>query len=82
MENPSVTVWIDQLCEGNKQAAEELWRHVSVRLHAFAQRKLDVRTRRQYDESDAANSAFHSLCRGIAGDPSRTPAATPAAHSG
>lgn len=66
MESQSVSGWIDQLCEGNKQAAEELWQHITVRLHDFAKRKLDVQTRRQYDENDAANSAFHSLCRGIA----------------
>ena len=66
MENESVTTWIDQLCDGNKQAAEELWQHISVRLHDFAKRKLDVQTRRLYDENDAANSAFHSLCRGLA----------------
>lgn len=66
MESQSVTGWIDQLGEGNQQAAEELWQHISVRLHDFAQRKLDVRTRRKYDEYDAANSAFHSLCRGLA----------------
>ncbi|MGL4422493.1 MAG: ECF-type sigma factor [Gemmataceae bacterium] len=66
MESQSVTGWIDQLGEGNTQAAEELWQHISVRLRDFAQRKLDVRTRRNYDENDAANSAFHSLCRGLA----------------
>ena len=27
---------------------------------------LDPQTRRRYDEHDAANSAFHSLCRGLA----------------
>jgi DNA-directed RNA polymerase specialized sigma24 family protein len=66
MESQSVTGWIDLLCDGNKQAAEELWVHISVRLHEFAKRKLDGQTRRQYDENDAANSAFHSLCRGLA----------------
>lgn len=66
MENQSVTVWIDLLCDGDEQAAEELWKHISARLHEFAKAKLDVQTRRQYDENDAANSAFHSLCRGIA----------------
>jgi DNA-directed RNA polymerase specialized sigma24 family protein len=32
----------------------------------FARQRLDVQTRRRYDEHDAANSAFHSLCRGLA----------------
>ncbi|MCA9031300.1 MAG: hypothetical protein KDA66_10850 [Planctomycetaceae bacterium] len=66
MDSQSVTGWIDQLAEGNKAAAEQLWRHVSLRLEEFARTKLDVQTRRRYDEQDAANSAFHSLCLGLA----------------
>ncbi len=66
MEGESVTRWIDLLSDGNKQAAEQLWEHISSRLHEFARQKLDPRTRRRYDESDAANSAFHSLCCGLA----------------
>ena len=37
-----------------------------MRLKEFARQKLDRKTRRRYDENDAANSAFHSLCRGLA----------------
>ena len=66
MDSQSVTAWIDQLSDGNHQAAEHLWRHISQRLHEFAQQKLDRQIRRHYDENDAANSAFHSLCRGLA----------------
>lgn len=66
MDSQSVTGWIDQISDGDEQAAEQLWEHISLRLHKFAQQKLDVQTRRQYDEHDAANSAFHSLCRGLA----------------
>lgn len=66
MESQGVTGWIDQLADGNKQAAEQLWQHVSQRLEEFARKKLDVQTRRNYDEHDAANSAFHSLCHGLA----------------
>lgn len=66
MENQSVTAWIDQLSDGNEQAAEDLWQHISLRLQEFARHKLDVQTQRRYDEHDAANSAFHSLCRGFA----------------
>ncbi|MBL8891868.1 MAG: hypothetical protein JNL67_17970 [Planctomycetaceae bacterium] len=65
MENQAVTGWIDQLADGNEQAARELWEHVSTRVHEFAREKLDPQLRRRYDENDAANSAFHSLCRGI-----------------
>ena len=65
MENESVTGWIDQLSQGNEQAAGELWQHISARLREFANRKLDPHTRRSYDKNDAANSAFLSLCRGL-----------------
>ena len=65
MESQTVTGWIDQLSDGNDQAAEQLWQHISTRLQEFARHKLDVKTRRGYDEHDAANSAFHSLCRGL-----------------
>ncbi len=66
MDNESVTGWIDQLSDGNQQAAEQLWQHISQRLHDFAQQKLDRQIRRHYDEHDAANSAFNSLCHGLA----------------
>ena len=66
MKNEPVTGWIDQLSDGNEEAAGQLWEHVSLRLQQFALRKMDVQTRRRYDEHDAANSAFHSLCSGLA----------------
>lgn len=66
MDSQSVTGWIDQLSDGNEQAAEQLWQHISARVRDFARHKLDAETRRRYDEHDAANSAFHSLCRGLA----------------
>jgi DNA-directed RNA polymerase specialized sigma24 family protein len=65
MESQTVTSWIDQLADGNQPAAEQLWLYISERLQEFASQKLDSRTRRRYDEHDAANSAFHSLCRGL-----------------
>ncbi len=65
MESKSVTAWINQLSKGDDQAVGQLWDHISQRLHNFANEKLDVKTRRRYDENDAANSAFHSLCRSI-----------------
>ena len=65
MVRDAVTGWINQLADKNQQAAEQLWQHVAVRLQEFAAQKLDVQTRRHYDEQDAANSAFHSLYRGL-----------------
>lgn len=66
MASDTVTGWIDQLSNGDDRAAEHLWQHVCLKLQEFARQKLDVRTRRGYDENDAANSAFHSVCRGLA----------------
>ena len=66
MSSDAVSSWINQLADRNQQAAEQLWQHVAVRLQDFAAQKLDVQTRRHYDEQDAANSAFHSLCQGLA----------------
>lgn len=62
----SVTSWINQLADGNDEAAAHLWQHLSLRLQEFARQRLNSQTRRGYDENDAANSAFHSLCRGLA----------------
>lgn len=65
MSDPPVTGWIDQLADGNEDAASRLWEHLSARLQEYARRKLDAQTRRHYDEQDVANSAFNSLCRGL-----------------
>ncbi len=61
----SVTGWINELADRDQQAAEQLWQHISTPLREFARQKLDVQIRRHYDEQDAANSAFHSLRRGL-----------------
>lgn len=65
MNQRSITGWIGQFSDLEPEATEQLWQHFSARLHNLARRKLDAQTRRCYDEHDAANSAFHSLCRGI-----------------
>lgn len=65
MQSPAITDYIDQLANGNQGAADELWQHIAWRLREFALQKLDPKTRRRYDEDDAANSAFDSLCRGL-----------------
>jgi len=66
MDRQSVTAWTDQVADGDQHAAEQAWKHISVRLKQFARQRLDSQMRRSYDENDAANSAFHSLCRGLA----------------
>ena len=67
MSSDSFTGGINQLADGNQQAAEQQWQHISTRLLEFARQKLNSHSqiRRRYDEDDAANSTFHSLCRGL-----------------
>lgn len=64
-EDP-VTLWIDELRNADEAAARKLWHHFVSRLYESARKKLRPQTRRVYDEEDAAQSAFHSACAGIA----------------
>lgn len=61
-----VTLWIDELSNADEAAARKLWNHFVSRLYEAARKKLMPETRRVYDEEDAAQSAFHSVCAGIA----------------
>ena len=65
MESDPVTVWIDELRQADDSAAHNLWQHFMQRLHETARQRIRPTTRRVYDEEDAAQSAFHSVCRGI-----------------
>ncbi len=60
-----ITVWIDKLRRGDALAAENLWNHFFIRIYDLAKHKLKLSTRRVYDEEDAAQSAFNSVCAGI-----------------
>jgi RNA polymerase sigma factor (sigma-70 family) len=60
-----VTIWIDELRTADEAAAQSLWRHFVARLYELGRKKLRQETRRVYDEEDAAQSAFHSVCAGI-----------------
>lgn len=64
MDEP-VTLWMQQLREGQSDAAQQLWNHFCERLLDLARSKLPPNMARVYDEEDVAVSAFHSLCRGI-----------------
>ena len=61
-----VTLWIDELRNADEAAARKLWNHFVTRLYELGRKKLRPETRRVYDEEDAAQSAFHSVCAGIA----------------
>lgn len=61
-----VTRWIGQLADADEEAATRVWNHFIGQLYEYARGKINGKTRRVYDEEDAAQSAFHSVCAGIA----------------
>jgi DNA-directed RNA polymerase specialized sigma24 family protein len=61
-----VTLWIDELRNADEAAARNLWNRFVTRLYELGRKKLRPETRRVYDEEDAALSAFHSVCAGVA----------------
>jgi DNA-directed RNA polymerase specialized sigma24 family protein len=60
----SVSRWINELKEGNQEAAQRLWERYFHQLVVLARAKLRAAPRRAADEEDAALSAFDSFCRG------------------
>jgi RNA polymerase sigma factor (sigma-70 family) len=58
----SVTLWIDQLKQGDAEAAERLWHTYYRRLVGFARKKLQDAPRSVSDEEDVVQSAFKSFC--------------------
>ncbi len=60
-----ISLWIDQLRQGDESAAGNLWDHFMLRLLDYAKHKLTPGTRGVYDQEDAAQSAFNSVCGGI-----------------
>jgi DNA-directed RNA polymerase specialized sigma24 family protein len=59
----SVTRWISQLKNGDRAAAEALWRAYFHRLVALARDRLRGTPRRAADEEDVALAAFDSFYR-------------------
>jgi DNA-directed RNA polymerase specialized sigma24 family protein len=59
----SVTRWISQLKNGDRDAAEALWRAYFHRLVALARKRLRGTPRRAADEEDVALCAFDSFYR-------------------
>ena len=64
-QDEPVSVWIEQLVACDPSAASRLWEHFCLRLMSYARGRLNPKTRRVYDEEDAAISAFRSFCKGI-----------------
>jgi DNA-directed RNA polymerase specialized sigma24 family protein len=64
-EQKSVTHWIAELQQGNREAAQHLWEKYFAQIVRFAAQKLRGRRRRAADEEDVALSAMHSALRKI-----------------
>ena len=65
----SVTRWIAELQQGNRDAAQHLWEQYFAQIVRFAAQKLGGRSRRAVDEEDVALSAMYTALRKIeAGD--------------
>src|SRR5690349_2166195 len=62
----SVTRWVTALKGGDTAAAQALWERYYRRLVALARQRLRSAHRRQADEEDVVQNAFHSFFRGVA----------------
>jgi RNA polymerase sigma factor (sigma-70 family) len=58
----SVSLWIDQLRDGESAAAGQLWNRYYLRLIGLARKKLGSAPRRVADEEDVVAEAFASFC--------------------
>ncbi|MFK8112462.1 MAG: ECF-type sigma factor, partial [Rubripirellula sp.] len=63
-ESPeSITVWFEQLREGDPNAAEKLWSRFFDRLVGVAREQLATANRRMADEEDIAIGVMAALCQ-------------------
>jgi RNA polymerase sigma factor (sigma-70 family) len=59
----SVSMWIDQLKEGDDEASRRIWKRYFRQLIGFARAKLKKFPRRVADEEDVVVSVLDKLCR-------------------
>lgn len=59
----SVTHWIHEIKDGNRDAAQDLWERYFAQMVRMAGRTLNRGDRRVADEEDVALSAFDTFCR-------------------
>lgn len=64
MTSQSVSLWIDQLKAGDREATGNLWERYFRRLMGLARKRLENRPRLGADAEDVALSAFDSFFRG------------------
>ena len=60
-----ITVWMQELADGDNEAATHLWEAFFERIAGLARLRLKPSLRRLSDEEDVASSVFASLCNGI-----------------
>ena len=63
----SITHWLVELRDGNRNAAQPIWEKYFRRLVRLAHTHLNGAARRVADEEDVALCAFDSFCRGAEG---------------
>jgi DNA-directed RNA polymerase specialized sigma24 family protein len=71
MNGHSISVWLEEIKQGNDEAARRLWERYFPDLVKLARRALAGVPRRMEDEEDVALSALDSFCR--AADQGRFP---------
>lgn len=64
MNDESITQWFHSLQEGDRAAAERLWRRYADQLIGMARLRLSPKANQGADEEDVVLSAFDSFCRG------------------
>jgi RNA polymerase sigma factor (sigma-70 family) len=62
----SVTRWVTALKSGDLAAAQPLWERYHRKLVSLARQRLRAARRREADEEDVVQNAFHSFFRGVA----------------
>ncbi len=60
-----VSLWIEGLREADDSAVRSVWNHFASRLFQLARGRLASATKRVYDEDDAVQSMFRSVCQGF-----------------
>lgn len=66
MSQGSVTRWVSALKVGDMAAAQSLWERYHRQLVSLARQRMHSARRREADEEDIVQSAFHSFFQGIA----------------
>jgi RNA polymerase sigma factor (sigma-70 family) len=63
----SVSRWLTDLKAGDQEAAQRIWERYYRMLVTLARKKLSASAKREADEEDVTQNAFHSFFRGVSG---------------